>query len=88
MKMNKLTLLVASLVLARVAIGNAAAEPPVRLTETGWHGLGCYKIEMPTGTVYFEKYKGVPGFKSFVDNAGKDWIASYLPPEPKGKYRG
>ena len=36
---------------------HAAGEPPVRLTETNWHGVGCYRIEMPMGTVYFEKDK-------------------------------
>lgn len=60
----------------------------VRLTEAQWHGTGCYRIEMPIGTVYFEKDKGVSGFKSFIDPEGRDWIASYLPPGPKGEYRG
>jgi PelA/Pel-15E family pectate lyase len=66
----------------------AAGAQPVRLTEVQWHGTGCYKIEMPMGTVYFEKDNGVSGFKSFVDPEGRDWIASYLPPGPKGEYRG
>ena len=61
---------------------------PVKLTEVTWHGTGCLKIEMPMGTVYFEKDNGVSGFKSFIDLEGKDWIASYLPPGPKGEYRG
>jgi hypothetical protein len=60
----------------------------VKLTEVQWHGTGCYKIEMPMGTVYFEKDQGVSGFKSFIDNAGHDWIASYLPPGPNGNFRG
>jgi hypothetical protein len=34
------------------------------------------------GTVYFEKDKGVSGFKSFIDPDGNDWIASCLPPGP------
>lgn len=61
---------------------------PVRLTEVPWHGTGCYKIEMPMGTVYFEKDNGVSGFKSFIDPEGHDWIASYLPPGPNGDFRG
>lgn len=61
---------------------------PVRLTAVTWGGVGCYKIEMPMGTVYFEKDNGVSGFKSFVDNEGNDWIASYLPPGPNGDFRG
>lgn len=61
---------------------------PVKLTEVNWHGTGCYRIEMPMGTVYFEKDKGVSGFKSFVDPEGNDWIASYLPPGPNGNFRG
>lgn len=61
---------------------------PVRLTEVTWGGVGCYKIEMPMGTVYFEKDKGVSGFKSFVDPDGNDWIASYMPPGPNGDFRG
>ena len=60
----------------------------VKLTEEEWHGVGCYKIEMTMGTVYFEKDDGVSGFKSFIDLAGNDWIASYLEPGPKANYRG
>ncbi|MBC8052415.1 MAG: hypothetical protein H7Y13_05080 [Sphingobacteriaceae bacterium] len=62
--------------------------PPVVLTEVKWHDTGCYRIQMPMGTVYFEKDNGVSGFKSFIDNEGNDWIASYLPPGPNGDYRG
>jgi hypothetical protein len=65
-----------------------AAGKPVRLSEVQWHGTGCYKIEMPMGTVYFEKDNGVSGFKSFIDPDGMDWIASYLPPGPNGGFRG
>lgn len=61
---------------------------PVRLSEVTWGGVGCYKIEMPMGTVYFEKDNGVSGFKSFVDREGNDWIASYMPPGPNGDFRG
>lgn len=61
---------------------------PVRLSEVTWAGVGCYKIEMPMGTVYFEKDNGVSGFKSFVDREGNDWIASYMPPGPNGDFRG
>jgi PelA/Pel-15E family pectate lyase len=61
---------------------------PVRLSEATWGGVGCYKIEMPMGTVYFEKDNGVSGFKSFIDPAGNDWIASYMPPGPNGDFRG
>lgn len=60
----------------------------VRLSEVTWGGVGCYRIEMPMGTVYFEKDKGVSGFKSFIDNEGHDWIASYMPPGPNGDFRG
>ncbi|MEP1445245.1 MAG: pectate lyase [Paraglaciecola sp.] len=60
----------------------------VRLSEVIWHGTDCYKIDMPMGTVYFEKGNGVSGFKSFLDNEGNDWIASYLPPGPNGDFRG
>lgn len=60
----------------------------VRLSEVTWGGVGCYKIEMPMGTVYFEKDHGVSGFKSFIDPAGNDWIASYMPPGPNGDFRG
>lgn len=63
-------------------------KPTVKLTEVQWNGVGCYKIEMPMGTVYFEKDKGVSGFKSFIDPEGKDWIASYMAPGPHGDYRG
>lgn len=67
---------------------NIVIKDKVKLTEVQWHGTGCYKIEMPMGTVYFEKDKGVSGFKSFIDSEGKDWIASYLEPGPHGDYRG
>ena len=60
----------------------------VRLSEVRWAGVGCYKIEMPMGTVYFEKDNGVSGFKSFIDSEGNDWIASYMPPGPNGDFRG
>lgn len=60
----------------------------VKLTEVEYHGTGCYRIEMPMGTVYFEKDNGVSGFKSFVDPQGNDWIASYMEPGPNGEYRG
>jgi PelA/Pel-15E family pectate lyase len=60
----------------------------VKLTEVKWHDTGCYKIEMPMGTVYFEKDNGVSGFKSFIDPEGNDWIASYMEPGPNGDYRG
>ncbi|MDQ8199700.1 hypothetical protein QEH56_16175 [Pelagicoccus enzymogenes] len=60
----------------------------VKLTEAEWHGTGYYKIEMPMGIVYFEKDNGVSGFKSFIDNEGNDWVASYLPPGPNGNFRG
>lgn len=65
-----------------------ASTAPVRLSEVTWGGVGCYKIEMPMGTVYFEKDNGVSGFKSFIDPEGNDWIASYLPPGPNGDFRG
>jgi len=65
-----------------------ASTAPVRLSEVTWGGVGCYKIEMPMGTVYFEKDNGVSGFKSFIDPAGNDWIASYMPPGPNGDFRG
>ncbi|MDQ5977639.1 MAG: hypothetical protein QG602_611 [Verrucomicrobiota bacterium] len=61
---------------------------PVRLSEVTWGGVGCFRIEMPMGTVYFEKDKGVSGFKSFIDPEGNDWIASYMPPGPNGDFRG
>ncbi|NEQ67283.1 MAG: hypothetical protein F6K21_17600 [Symploca sp. SIO2D2] len=60
----------------------------MKLSEVEWHGVGCYKIEMDNGTVYFEKDNGVSGFKSFIDSEGNDWIASYMEPGPKGEYRG
>ena len=63
-------------------------EPPVKLTEVEYAGVGAYRIEMPMGVVYFEKDKGVSGFKSFFDPSGADWIASYLPPGPNGEFRG
>ncbi len=65
-----------------------ASTAPVRLSEVTWGGVGCYKIEMPMGTVYFEKDNGVSGFKSFIDLEGNDWIASYMPPGPNGDFRG
>ena len=61
---------------------------PVKLTEVEWHGTDCYRIEMPMGTVYFEKGGGISGFKSFVDPEGNDWIASYMEPGPNGDFRG
>jgi len=89
MKTNPLKLLCAALVAALITTTvQAADQSPVRLTETNWHNVGCYKIEMPMGTVYFEKDKGVSGFKSFIDSEGKDWVASYLPPGPNGNFRG
>lgn len=60
----------------------------VKLTEEIWGGVGCYKIEMPMGTVYFEKDNGVSGFKSFIDNEGNDWIASHMDPGPNPDFRG
>jgi hypothetical protein len=42
------------------------------LSEVQWAGVGCYKMEMPMGTVYFEKDNGVSGFKSFIDNESND----------------
>lgn len=81
-----LPLLIAFIVLASPALGVCA--PPVKLTEVEWHGTDCYRIEMPMGTVYFEKGDGVSGFKSFVDPEGNDWIASYLEPGPNGDFRG
>lgn len=79
---------VGGLLMLLATTASAAENPPVRLSEVEWQGVSCYKIEMPMGTVYFEKDKGVSGFKSFVDNEGKDWVASYLSPGPKGEYRG
>jgi len=60
----------------------------VKATKAEWGGVGCYRIEMPIGTVYFEKDNGVSGFKSFVDPEGNDWIASYMEPGPYGEWRG
>lgn len=65
-----------------------ASTAPVRLSEVTWGGVGCYRIGMPMGTVYFEKDNGVSGFKSFIDPDGNDWIASYMPPGPNGEFRG
>jgi hypothetical protein len=65
-----------------------ASAAAVRLREVIWAGVACYKIEMPMGTVYFEKDNGVSGFKSFVDPDGNDWIAAYMPPGPNGDFRG
>jgi PelA/Pel-15E family pectate lyase len=70
------------------AFVDVAFARPVKLTEVQWHDTGCYKIEMPMGTVYYEKDNGVSGFKSFIDPDGNDWIASYLPPGPNGDFRG
>jgi len=42
-----------------------ASFAQVKALEVEWGGVGCYKIEMPMGTVYFEKDNGVSGFKSF-----------------------
>jgi PelA/Pel-15E family pectate lyase len=86
-------LLLALNYVANVAIAQSnalTANPPsqVKLTEVDWHGTDCYRIEMPMGTVYFEKGGGVSGFKSFIDPDGNDWIASYLPPGPNGNFRG
>lgn len=80
----------ACLLLSGVTLPGAApaSAAPVRLTEVVWHGTGCYRIEMPMGTVYFEKDNGVSGFKSFIDPDGNDWIASCLPPGPHGEWRG
>lgn len=60
----------------------------VELSEVEWGGVGCYKVEMKMGVVYFEKDNGVSGFKSFIDNEGNDWVASYMPPGPNGDFRG
>lgn len=60
----------------------------VKLTEVECYGTGCYRIEMPMGTVYFEKDNSVSGFKSFIDPEGNDWIASYMEPGPNGDFRG
>jgi hypothetical protein len=65
-----------------------ASLAQVKASEVEWGGVGCYKIEMPMGTVYFEKDNGVSGFKSFVDPEGNDWIASYMEPGPRGDFRG
>lgn len=67
---------------------SVASAQSVKLTEVEWHGTDCYRIEMPMGTVYFEKGGGVSGFKSFVDPEGNDWIASYMEPGPNGDFRG
>ena len=72
----------------QVLCSTSASAQKVKLTEEIWHGVGCYKIEMPIGTVYFEKDNGVSGFKSFIDNEGNDWIASYMEPGPNGDFRG
>jgi len=81
-----------NLVFSQTKNGNENSQilekPTVKLTEVQWYGTGCYKIEMPMGTVYFEKDNGVSGFKSFIDLEGKDWIASYMEPGPHGDYRG
>lgn len=69
------------------AIGNTS-RAQVKLTEVQWKGVGCYKIEMPMGVVYFEKDNGVSGIKSFIDNEGNDWIASNMEPGPNGEFRG
>jgi len=69
-------------------VSAGASAEPVRLTEVQWHGADCYRIEMPMGTVYFEKGDGVSGFKSFVDPEGNDWVASYMEPGPNGDFRG
>jgi len=73
-----------------VSLSLASCSERVRViaTEVEWGGVGCYKIEMETGTVYFEKDNGVSGFKSFVDNEGNDWIASNMEPGPHGEWRG
>jgi len=60
----------------------------LKVEEVEWGGVGCYKIMMDMGTVYFEKDNGVSGFKSFVDNEGNDWIASCMDPGPNGEWRG
>lgn len=72
----------------RDAGGCEGRNPCVRLTEVEYAGVGAFRIEMPMGIVYFEKDKGVSGFKSFFDPSGADWIASYLPPGPNGEFRG
>jgi len=76
------------LTLGTVVQAATVTAPSVKLTEVEWHGTGCYRIEMPMGTVYFEKDKGVSGFKSFIDPEGNDWVASYLKPGPNGNFRG
>jgi len=80
-------LAVSTLLVACTCLPNAHAQN-VKLTEVEWLGTGSYKIEMPMGTVYFEKDNGVSGFKSFIDSEGNDWVASYLPPGPNGDFRG
>ncbi len=84
----KILILLISMVAAIYSYGQSSKLPRVKLTEVQWHGTGCFKIEMPMGTVYFEKDQGVSGFKSFIDNEGNDWIASYLEPGPNGDFRG
>lgn len=84
--MKKIKFFIATLIVT--FFSNQFGRAQVKVSETVWKGVGCFKIEMPMGTVYFEKDNGVSGFKSFVDNEGNDWIASYLPPGPHGEYRG
>ncbi|MDQ8179358.1 hypothetical protein [Pelagicoccus sp. SDUM812005] len=83
--MKKYAYLLASF--ACIQISQVSIEA-VSLTEVVWGEVGCFKIEMEMGTVYFEKDNGVSGFKSFVDNQGNDWVASYMPPGPNGDFRG
>jgi hypothetical protein len=73
---------------ACLVLSGAANAQAVKLTEVDWHGTDCYRIDMPMGTVYFEKGGGVSGFKSFIDPEGNDWVASYLEPGPNGDFRG
>ena len=84
---GRISVVVLSLLLWVLSETNAYSQQ-VKLTETIWDGVGCYKIEMPMGTVYFEKDEGVSGFKSFIDNEGNDWIASYMGPGPNSDFRG
>jgi hypothetical protein len=89
MRINRIALSTVILALAlTTACVTTTSQPQVRLTEVEWHGVGCYKIEMSMGTVYFEKDNGVSGFKSFIDREGRDWIASHLPPVPSSGFRG
>jgi hypothetical protein len=89
MSVNRIALSLAFLALAlTTACVTTPRNPPVQLTEVQWQGVGCYRIEMPMGTVYFEKDNGVSGFKSFIDREGRDWIASHLPPAPSSGARG